>query len=138
MSDSFDRVLFGQKLRAIRVSYGYTQARLSNLIGYSQNTISNWENGNREPETINDLLRIASFFKVDLSYFVDNNVKPINDWGSEFGIERDPNLYTDDLENLNDKQREILKLTNGLDGSELDEIIEFILGKSLLKEYYNK
>lgn len=43
-----------------------------------------------------------------------------------------------DLNNLNEKQKEILRLTEKLDGSELDEIIEFIIGKNLLKEYYSK
>ncbi|WZU02649.1 helix-turn-helix domain-containing protein [Erysipelothrix sp. D19-032] len=49
MKEIFDRHEFGKKLKDARKSIGLTQSQLAEKTGFSQNTISNWENGVREP-----------------------------------------------------------------------------------------
>lgn len=38
-----------KRLKAIRKQKGFSQSELAKLIGVSQNTISQWENGDRSP-----------------------------------------------------------------------------------------
>ena len=42
-------IVIGDKLKALRKSYGYTQEKLAQLLNVDQRTISNWENGISEP-----------------------------------------------------------------------------------------
>lgn len=86
MDKTFNKKLFGSKLRALRKNHSLTQQDLSNRTGFSQNTISNWENGNREPDSIGDLVKLADSLSVPVSYFVDNSINPVSDWRSDFNM----------------------------------------------------
>ncbi len=44
------RKKLGKNIRSLRVAYGETQEKLSEIIGYSKNAVSNYERGIREPE----------------------------------------------------------------------------------------
>lgn len=48
------------RIAKMRKAHGYSQARLAEIMGVAQNTISNWEKGNREPnyEALKKLSRI--------------------------------------------------------------------------------
>ncbi|QIK85827.1 helix-turn-helix transcriptional regulator [Erysipelothrix sp. HDW6B] len=84
MKEIFDRHEFGKKLKDARKSIGLTQSQLAEKTGFSQNTISNWENGVREPESIGDLVSIASALGMDVNYFV-KNVEHKNDRDNYYG-----------------------------------------------------
>ncbi len=43
-------MLFGSKLKAIREERGLTRAGIEEALNLIQGTVSNWENGFREPE----------------------------------------------------------------------------------------
>ncbi len=43
-------MLFGSKLKAIREERGLTRAGIEEALNLIQGTVSNWENGYREPE----------------------------------------------------------------------------------------
>lgn len=59
-------------LKSIRTMNGMTQAQLAEKIGVAQNTLSNWENGNREPD-IESLKKIAKCFHVSVDLLLSDN-----------------------------------------------------------------
>ncbi|WP_159638252.1 helix-turn-helix domain-containing protein [Erysipelothrix anatis] len=103
MKETFDRNEFGQKLKAARKSIGLTQVQLSEKTGFSQNTISNWENGNREPESIGDLIKISNALGMDVGSFITNSIEDNNYYGD----------HQANLEHLADKP-ELLHIYNDI------------------------
>ncbi len=61
-----------RKIAELRKSKGLSQKDFGKLIGAAQNTVCNWENGNREPDT-QTLNKIANFFNVTVDYLIDDN-----------------------------------------------------------------
>lgn len=55
------------RIAALRKAQKLSQKEFGSIIGVAQNTISNWENGNREPD-FDSALRIADFFRVSVDY----------------------------------------------------------------------
>ena len=41
---------FGERLKAFRLENGYTQARLAEILGIKQSSVSDWENNISRPE----------------------------------------------------------------------------------------
>lgn len=67
---------FGETLRSLRTSRGYTQMKLAEALGFSQTSIASWENGTREPdfETIG---KLAEYFSVPVvSFFSGTGAAP--------------------------------------------------------------
>ncbi len=58
------------RLREIRKSRNISQTKLAIDLNTTQNTISRWENGLREPG-IEELIRIADYFNVSLDYLLE-------------------------------------------------------------------
>lgn len=58
----------GSKLKTLRKGRGLTQQQLSEKIGLSRATISNYEVSRRTPH-LSELKRIADFYGVSLDYF---------------------------------------------------------------------
>ena len=64
------------RLKSIRKENGMSQSALAKLLGVAQNTISNWENGNRLIDN-GMLLKISSVFDVSTDYILGrDNEKP--------------------------------------------------------------
>ena len=61
---------FGDSLRLIRTSRGYSQEQFSQILDSNQATISSWERGDRTP-TLDNIKRIAEALHVPLSMLVD-------------------------------------------------------------------
>ena len=59
------------KLSELRKTHKLSQKALAEKIGYSQNMISQWENGTRDPNT-KTLQTLANFFNVSVDYLLDN------------------------------------------------------------------
>ena len=57
---------FGENLRALRKSRGYTQERFARVIDSNQTTVASWENGSRTPN-LETVRHIADMFKVPVS-----------------------------------------------------------------------
>lgn len=57
--------IFGKRLKLLRNEKGLSQQKLGKLLGFCNQTISFWENGEREPD-LDTLLQIAHFFEVSL------------------------------------------------------------------------
>ena len=50
----------GERIRSERTKAGFTQAELADKVGFTSQTISNWESGSREPD-IDALVKLSSF-----------------------------------------------------------------------------
>jgi len=63
------------RIKELRIEKGLTQAQLAQTIGVAQNTLSNWENGNRQPDKDN-LLKMADLFGVSVDYLLGRDAGP--------------------------------------------------------------
>lgn len=73
------------RIAELRKEQKLSQKRLGNIIGVAQNTICNWEAGNREPD-LDSIKRLANFFRVSLDYLLGksnfrNAFAKIDNWG---------------------------------------------------------
>lgn len=60
------------RLKELRQEKGLNQKELALQIKTTQRNISNWENGNSEPD-IQMILKMSKFFEVTADYFLNNN-----------------------------------------------------------------
>lgn len=63
------------RLKEIRKTKGISQLKLAMDINTSQNTVSRYENGEREPG-INELIKIADYFNVSIDYLLERTDNP--------------------------------------------------------------
>ena len=63
------------RLRQLRKARGITQLKMAIDLNMSQNTVSRYESGEREPG-IPELLRIADYFNVSVDYLLERTEKP--------------------------------------------------------------
>jgi len=63
----------GEKLKLLRLSYGYTQADLANRLHVSRQTISNWEREHAIPD-VDNLKMLSEFYDIDIDYLLSNNI----------------------------------------------------------------
>ncbi len=63
------------RLKELRKSKGISQLKLALDLNTSQNTISRYETGEREPG-IGELIKIADYFKVSLDYLLERTDNP--------------------------------------------------------------
>ena len=65
------------RLKLLREGRGLTQTEFGKLFNASQNTVSNWEKGNRKID--NDrLLQFSSYFGVSIEYLLGGDCVPNN------------------------------------------------------------
>lgn len=62
---------FGNVLKELRTKKHLTGEELGNALNVTKVAISNWENGNRTPDT-EMLKKIANYFDVSLDYLLGN------------------------------------------------------------------
>ncbi|MBQ8427239.1 MAG: helix-turn-helix transcriptional regulator [Clostridia bacterium] len=60
------------RLKELRQERGLNQQQLALEIKTTQRNISNWENGNSEPD-IQMILKMAKYFEVTADYLLDND-----------------------------------------------------------------
>jgi transcriptional regulator with XRE-family HTH domain len=82
--------MFSDKLRQLRKEKGYTQKELSHIIGLSDNAVTNYEQGYRQPEQ-SILIKLASVLECSLDELVGNVVVEsvkieLNDYGKQLGL----------------------------------------------------
>lgn len=59
----------GDRIKELRTNKGLTQLELADKLGFTSQTISNWESGIREPD-IDALSQLANLFNVSLDYLL--------------------------------------------------------------------
>ena len=60
---------FGESLKRVRLEKGYTQESLANKIGVKKQTISRYENSQREPNFFT-AIKIANSLEVPIEYLI--------------------------------------------------------------------
>ena len=68
------------RLKELRKEKNLTQSQFGDLWGASQNTVSNWENGNREISQ-ELLIKFSSYFGVSIDYLLglsDDNARKLS------------------------------------------------------------
>lgn len=63
------------RLKELRLARRMTQQRLAMELSMSQNTVSRYENGEREPG-LAELVRIADYFDVSVDYLLERTDQP--------------------------------------------------------------
>ena len=64
------------RLRELRKSKGVSQLKMAMDLNMSQNTISRYETGEREPG-ISELMKIATYFGVSVDYLIGYTDNPM-------------------------------------------------------------
>lgn len=62
------RFITGDEFRFLRKELDYSQARLGEVFGVSENTIANWERNSSIPKAVTALLKAMYFDKVNVQY----------------------------------------------------------------------
>ena len=63
------------RLKELRKKKGLSQLRLATELNTTQNTISRYETGEREPG-IDELIKIADYFNVSVDYLIGRTENP--------------------------------------------------------------
>ena len=63
------------RLKELRLEKGLSQSELAIEIETTQRNVSNWENGNSEPD-IQMILKMSKFFEVNVDYFLGDTGEP--------------------------------------------------------------
>ena len=63
------------RLKELRKKKGISQLRLATELNTTQNTISRYETGEREPG-IDELIKIADYFNVSVDYLLERTNNP--------------------------------------------------------------
>ncbi|MBQ3088851.1 MAG: helix-turn-helix transcriptional regulator [Clostridia bacterium] len=63
------------RLKELRKKKGISQLRLATELNTTQNTISRYETGEREPG-IDELIKIADYFNVSVDYLIGRTENP--------------------------------------------------------------
>lgn len=130
----FDKISFGENLRSLRHNQKLNQAELAGRLNVSQNTISNWENGNREPDTFEDLLNIAKFFNVPIGNLLTQND---NFLASNLRLGKAPlysNISCGSAMFVNDSVEEIITLPDSLLKFGKEYFAQYAKGDSMIDE----
>ena len=78
-------VLFGKRLKKLRIDAGLTQQQLGEKINVTKACICSYESGSRMA-SIETLIDIANLFKVDLDYLIGTDNYVVSDNGEDYGI----------------------------------------------------
>lgn len=86
--------LRADRVRELQNHNGYTNRYIADLIGVSENTVSRWANGHRQPGALS-LNQLAAVFNVSLDYLMgmtDDPTPPPSDLG-ELSLEEQRLLW---------------------------------------------
>jgi len=67
---------FGERLKAAREKSGYSQSKLSKLIGYGTSTVSEYERGTNKPN-LNTFIKLCKILEHDANYFLQDSINGI-------------------------------------------------------------
>lgn len=68
------KINIGNKIINLRKKYNFTQEKLSELIGVSRQTLSNWENNITSPD-LKEVTLLAKVFKISLDELANNDLE---------------------------------------------------------------
>ena len=110
-----------ENLKYIRKQKNMSQEQLGQHLGFGKNTISQYENGIREPN-LDTIKKIARIFNVSIDYLVGNNSENIDV------------LEQNNMGNINPERFETIKLINNLSDEDFACIKGYLSGILISKE----
>lgn len=110
------RKMFGENLRRLRVSRGYSQIGFAKVLGTTQASVSAWELGIREPD-IGVVFGIADQFKVPVTSLI-----PIE----ESGLNQDVDQRAMDMIHINPRWRVTFDKTKNFDDKQMNIVLSVI------------
>lgn len=99
---------FGEKLAQYRERYEIDQKDIAKLLGVTNQTISAYETGTNRP-SYNGLIKICNQLKVDANYFMEDDLKYINN-----SITNNEKIILSAYNNLSDSDKRIVDFILGL------------------------
>ena len=117
---------FGENLRALRKSRGYSQEKFADVIGSTQAAVTAWERDTRMPN-LQMITHIANVFKVPVSSLISLEVS---------GNESDADKELLDAIRFNPQIRSILDRLRYLSDAEIRLVLDVV--KTLTKEVYSE
>lgn len=100
------------KIKELRMKSGRTQKETAQLLGLENVTYHGYEKGNRQPD-IETLKKIADYYEISLDYLCEHETKN----GLNIG-------------QLNNEQKQAIKLLLELNTDELNQVIGYMKGIS--------
>lgn len=79
-------MLFGEKLKELRLAKGYTQEQLAEMVDVTKRTMINYEQGRCYPKQTEILSRFAKIFDVSVDYLMSDEDRYIQDAQERGGI----------------------------------------------------
>lgn len=96
------------KIKQLRIENDVSQEKLAKILNTSQNSISNYEKGNTEPNLTN-LIKLADYFNVSLDYLCDRQ-------------------FNNQIGYIREDRKELIKIINELSDNDAKEITAYIKG----------
>lgn len=72
-------MLFGEKLKELRLAKGYTQERLAEMVDVSKRTMINYEQGRCYPKQTDILAKFGEIFGVSVDYLMSDEDRYVQD-----------------------------------------------------------
>ena len=79
-------MLFGEKLKALRLEHGYTQEQLAQKVDVTKRTLINYEQGRCYPKQTEILARLAQELGVTVDYLMSDEDRYIQDAQEKGGL----------------------------------------------------
>lgn len=95
----------------LRKQFGLSQKEFGKKVGVAQNTVCNWEKGNREPDN-ESLRKMSELFNVSIDYILCREEK-----------KEEPSVVDEQLES---EIMELVDLASRLDDEQLDAIMSIL------------
>ena len=61
--------MLGQRIKEIRLAFGWNQVQLAKKLNITKQTVSNWENDNIQP-SVEMLIKLTTVFKASADYLL--------------------------------------------------------------------
>lgn len=101
--------ILGNNIKFLRKQKRITQGELANELSVRQTTVSEWELGNAEPDSIGVLNKISKYFSVDVDALLTQDLTNNKYTPSKTSLARKINNLTDEqVQELNRKIEEML------------------------------
>ena len=71
-------ILFGKRIKSLRIKYKFTQTELASRVGVTKSTIAAYENDSRQP-SYEVLIKLSHVFKVSIDSLILNHTEVILD-----------------------------------------------------------
>lgn len=134
---NFDKISFGENLKSLRTKNKLNQSELASRLNVSQNTISNWENGNREPDTFDDLLKIANYFNVPVGSLLTLEPRYLENYIYTMKIPLYDSISCGSAMFVDDNVEEYITLPVSLLHQNKEYFCQYAKGESMIEENIN-